>query len=372
VSVPASLRAVLAPLALQPDGGSSARAADRVAPPVGPRLLVAFVIAAACGAFAYVYALTHPDKLVDIDQVWFAARALVAGRNPYDEVGPGRAFSMDFRLYYPLPAVMAFAPLTLLPMHVARASFIAVSMGTLAFAVTRDGWWRLSIFVSGSVAMTLIAGQWSPLLTAALYFPVLGALFVVKPNVGLALATAFRTDAAVRTALFGGLSLLAASLLVQPGWPRDWLAAVRSAPHFVPPVLHWGGPFILLALLRWRRPEARMLVAFACIPHTTLVYEALPLLLVASNLRESLLLGLLSAVVYLVPVAVPELATPATARIAITGELLVALLYLPCVLLVLRRPNQGLLPGMVERQIGRLDHLRRTFRARWAARLGRA
>jgi len=370
--MPAPLRAFLAALTRQPDGGPAATAAEAAAPPVGARLVMALAIAAVCGAFAYSYALGHPGKLVDIDQLWFAARALVAGRNPYDEVGPGRAFSMDFRLYYPLPAVMAFTPLALLPMHVARASFVAIAMGTLALAVTRDGWWRLSVLLSGSAFMAIIAGQWSPLLTAALYFPVLGALFIVKPNVGLALATAFRTNVAVNTALVGGLALLAASLRVQPDWPRDWLAAVRSAPHFAPPVLHLGGPVILLALLRWRRPEARMLVAFACIPHTTLVYEALPLLLVASNLRESLLLGLLTGVVYLVPAAVPQLATPVTARIAITGDLLVALLYLPCVLLVLRRPNHGLLPGMIERHLGRLDHLRRSFRARWAARLGRA
>ena len=55
-----------------------------------------------------------------------------------------------------------------------------------------------------------------------------------------------------------------------------------------------GGPLILLALLRWRRPEARLLVALGCIPHTTMLYEALPLFLVARRWQEGVLLAALS------------------------------------------------------------------------------
>ena len=320
-----------------------------VSPPVRARALAAIAIAGACGALVYAHALKQPGWRGDTDQVWFAARMLLDGRNPYVEVGPGRPFDMRFGLYYPLPAVVAFTPLALLPVRAARALFVALSTGVLAFAVSREGWWRLSIFLSGSMLMALMSAQWSPLLTAALFFPALGAFFVAKPNVGLALATYYHTGKAVRTALWGTLALVVVSLIVQPGWPRDWLEAVRTAQHFVPPVRHLGGPLILLALLRWRRPEARMLVAFACVPHTTLVYEVLPLLLIASNLGESLMLSALTAVVWLIPVVFPELATPVTARIAITGDLLVPLLYLPCVLLVLRRPNTGQVPAVVER-----------------------
>jgi hypothetical protein len=337
------------PAEAPPTRGSAEAERSAAAPPAGLRALTAVAIAAACGGLAYAYALNHPTWRGDTDQVWFAARTLLDGRNPYAEVGPGRAFDMRFGLYYPLPAVVAFTPLALLPVRAARALFVALSTGVLAFAVSRDGWWRLSMFLSGSMLMALMSAQWSPLLTAALYFPLLGAFFVAKPNVGLALGTYYDTAKSARAALWGTLALVAVSVIVQPTWPRDWLDAVRSAQHFVPPVRHLGGPLILLALLRWRRPEARMLVAFACVPHTTLVYEVLPLLLVAANLRESLILSALTAIVWLIPVVFPELATPVTARIAITGDLLVPLLYLPCVLLVLRRPNTGRVPAVVER-----------------------
>ena len=348
-----------------------------MAPPVRARALAALAIGVACGALVYAHAIRQPAWRGDTDQLWFAARALLEGLNPYAEVGPDRAFNMRFGLYYPLPAVLVFTPLALLPVQAARALFVALSTGVLAFAVTRDGWWRLSMFLSGSMLMTLMSAQWSPLLTAGLYLPALGALFVAKPNVGLALGTYYQSGRSVAVALSGALALVVVSLIVQPGWPRDWLEAVRSAQHFVPPVRHLGGPLILLALLRWRRPEARMLVAFACVPHTTLVYEAVPLLLVASNLRESLILSALTAVVWMIPVIFPELATPVSARIAITGDLLVPLLYLPCVLLILRRPNVGRVPALVqraaERMASRIDRARRRFSERRAdARRGPA
>lgn len=47
--------------------------------------------------------------------------------------------------------------------------------------------------------------------------------------------------------------------LLLPHWPVDWLDALRGAPHYAPPVQRPGGFLLLLAFLRWRQPEARML-----------------------------------------------------------------------------------------------------------------
>ncbi len=50
----------------------------------------------------------------------------------------------------------------------------------------------------------------------------------------------------------------------------------------------------MLALTRWRQPEAGLLLVLACMPQRMGFYDQLPLLLVARNLRQQLILGLSS------------------------------------------------------------------------------
>src|SRR5215213_235924 len=55
--------------------------------------------------------ISGEEKARDFDQVWVAAQALLSGRNPYVEIGPGLAFDWPAPLYYPLTAAVAVAPL---------------------------------------------------------------------------------------------------------------------------------------------------------------------------------------------------------------------------------------------------------------------
>ena len=55
-----------------------------------------------------------------MDQIWFAARALFAGQDPYVVIGPGRVFSFPWPFYYPLTAAVLGLPLALLPLTLAR------------------------------------------------------------------------------------------------------------------------------------------------------------------------------------------------------------------------------------------------------------
>jgi hypothetical protein len=80
------------------------------------------------------------------------------------------------------------------------------------------------------------------------------------------------------------------AFLACPHWLDGWLAAARRAPHR-PAILHPGGVLLLLALLRWRLPEGRQLAAFALMPLSPHLYEALPLMLVARTKRELLALA---------------------------------------------------------------------------------
>jgi hypothetical protein len=296
----------------------------------------------------------------DFTYWWRAARVLLDGHSPYAVIQPTGRYPFQGRFVYPLPAALAalpFAPLA--PVH-ALAAFSAVSGGLLAWAVTRRGYHHLPLFLSPAYLWCAASGQWGALLMAAALTPALGWVATVKPTLGLAML-AYRPS---RLAL--GLCALMAvvSLAVRPGWVLEWLAttAQERGNYDVPLTASFAGPLILAALLRWRRPEARLLVLMACVPQSFFFYDQVPLWLVPATFWESALLtGLAWAAraVYgtsfnAIGAAPPEQFSELAAALArLMRSLLVITLYLPAMLLVLRRPNVGDVPAWLERALRR-------------------
>ena len=335
-----------------------------IAPTRRERLLLAAAVAVV-SAVLVVVVTAHGRGLNAFDQLWVGARAMLAGTDPYALVGPGRALAQKAPNYYPATAMIAVLPLAWLELELARAVFFGLSAGVLAFAATRDGYARMPMFLSGSFMLALLSQQWAPLLTASLFLPAMAWAYAAKPNIGLALFAARPTRAALAWAAAGAIVLGAASLALRPSWPAEWVAIARSAPHIRALVRHPAGPLVLLALLRWRRPEARLLVALACVPHSTLFYEALPLLFVVPEterqVRALWALSWIGTLVQIVLVFLPGYDFFGD-HVYVVGELMLALVYLPCVILVLRRPNVAPadlpLPGWVERAGRALSRLR--------------
>src|SRR5262249_28654595 len=181
-------------------------------------------------------------------------------------------------------------------MHATDMIFDAIGFGLFAWVMTRQE--RVSpplvALVSLPALMALQTVQWSPLLCAAALTPAIGFLLVAKPTIGLALFVAFpRWRTAVGCAL-----LLGASFLVSPGWIAEWRAGFFTVPHIVAPITRWGGPLLLLALTKWKRADARLLLALACVPHTTALYETIPLFLIAETWLQAWALWALAIVVY--------------------------------------------------------------------------
>ena len=341
-----------------------------IAPTRRERLLLAAAVAVV-SAVLVVVVTAHGRGLNAFDQLWVGARAMLAGTDPYALVGPGRALAQKAPNYYPATAMIAVLPLAWLELELARAVFFGLSAGVLAFAATRDGYARMPMFLSGSFMLALLSQQWAPLLTASLFLPAMAWAYAAKPNIGLALFAARPTRAALAWAAAGAIVLGAASLALRPSWPAEWVAIARSAPHIRALVRHPAGPLVLLALLRWRRPEARLLVALACVPHSTLFYEALPLLFVVPEterqVRALWALSWIGTLVQIVLVFLPGYDFFGD-HVYVVGELMLALVYLPCVILVLRRPNVAPadlpLPAWVE-SVGRaLSRLRERVTAR--------
>jgi hypothetical protein len=250
-----------------------------------PALLI--VVAASVSAFlAWVGHVLPGGAMWDATQLWLATRALVAGLDPY-QVVQGR---LPYPLFYPLPAVLVFAPLALLPLEVARLAWAALQGGVMAFAGLRVPV-LLVAMLSGAYVDALMLGQWSPFLTAAAVLPALGFVWAAKPSIGLAMFVGFPS----RIAFIGGVTLVALSLLLLPTWPQAWLHAVRSQ-IYLPPVLRPGGFLLLLAFLRWRDPAGRLLGTLSLIPQSCALYETLPLFLCCRDKRQAYALAILTYV----------------------------------------------------------------------------
>jgi hypothetical protein len=304
------------------------------------RTMFAVGVGVAAALYVYAYALANPDFVSDFDQVWAGAAALWQGRNPYEVVGPRGAFLWKWPLYYPLPALLIAAPFGLLPVVAARMLFASVSSSLLAFAITREGFSRWPLFISLAFVVNVELVQWSSLLAAAAMIPALSWVAVAKPNIGVAIAAAAQTRRTLAIMVGGSLILTVISFLVLPDWVSHWLTNVRSATHFKPLLVRPGGFLLLLGLLRWRRPEARLLVALASTPLTPTFYDPVLLFLVARSFREALALAAGTICLYFVVAFVaprPNLEDWG----AIVATASVWLLYLPCVFMVLRRANRA-------------------------------
>jgi hypothetical protein len=232
--------------------------------------------------------------------------------------------------------------------------FIGVGAALLAWSLTRRTFANPQLLVFASFAMMVAAQtvQWSPWLTAAALTPWLGFLFACKPSIGLAMFAAYPSRAAV----LGVAAFALLTTAIWPWWIQAWWSTLSATTHMSAPVMRWGGPFILLALIKWRRSDARLLAALACVPQTPVLYEALPLFLLVQTARQGTLLIVLMGATAKIVEAVAA-GTDYYTWMAINGQWMVWLVYLPCTAMVLFRPNEGF----------ELDWLRDWFRRRITA-----
>jgi len=318
------------------------------------RVLVALAIGVCSVGLLLVYRM-HSARPSDFDQVWFGARAIWSGRNPYDLIGPGREFQWGWPLYYPATALVLMSPLALLPVALARCLFVGASAALLAYGVTRISWVRLPLFGSCAFMVAAVAAQWSPLMTAALCMPALAWIVSAKPNIGFALFAADPSLKVIYRAALGTIVLALIGLLLLPSWPGNWMTITRAAPHFTVPLLHRGGFLLALVLLRWRRPEARLLAALAVLPQNMVIYATLPLFLIPRTFRQALLLAALNNLAFIVGLLLISPHPRSVAENYYAGDLLVALCYIPALVMVLMRPNEGSLPAWIVRAIPRVS-----------------
>ena len=308
-------------------------------PSFGRRAAVAVTAALWAGCVVWLrYHHLPPTATSDFDAAWVAARALRASADPYAAI---QSPPWPWPLQYPLPAVLIVVPFSFIPLELARAAFMAMSVGLLTLGLTRRAWWPLILLLGGPMLIALFSVQWTPLLTAGALFPWLSTIWVAKPTTAAPLFAAYPT----RAAIVGGLVLVGLAFVAWPNWLGEWREAVHDAPHRAA-ILHLGGALLLLGLLRWRLPEGRQLAMLALVPLSPHLYEAVPLALVARSRREMLALSVCGTVGGLVGYMFPPPHLPAHGPLQWGIVFLGA--YLPALVIVLIRPVGGHVSGPLE------------------------
>jgi hypothetical protein len=304
------------------------------------RVVVAIAIAAVAALILAREYNRDPAFKSDFGIVWFGAKTMLAGADPYDLVGPGKPYPLSTPLLYPGTAFVAGIPFTVFSERVASLLFVSISTFLLAYGMTAKSWHLLPMFVTEAFASSARLAQWSLVLTAAFFIPGLAFLIPVKPQNGLPVIAGSFSRSTLRAGLSGAIILMAVSLIFLPAWPVKWLGLLGTAHHMGAPVTRAGGPLVLLALLRWRRWEAWLLLALACMPYTWGWYNVLMLYVIPATWREACVLALISSAG---AVLAGYLIQPGMSLEAFQGATIVVTGYLPATLMVLRRPNTG--PG---------------------------
>ncbi len=295
--------------------------------------------------------LTAPFGATDFDQVRAAARVVLDGGDPYAEIGPDRRIPFPYPFYYPLTAAVLGTPFAAFSLETARVLFVAASGGILGYAIARQRPWLWPLFLGVPFFMTARNGQWAALFTATLLLPGLGPVLAAKPNIGLAILMGSRSVRAALPLVAGGVVVLALSLVADPGWLPRWLETLQGAEHFRPLIARPGGFLMLLALLRYRDPDARLLLGLALVPQTGMSYEALPAILVAQTGAQAMFLALATHAAWYAGVLV-HAAEPAAFAVESWNEgqlVLVGCLMVPLALVLWRgRPRRRPKPRTVE------------------------
>jgi SAM-dependent methyltransferase len=298
------------------------------------RVMLATFVGLLAAALTYV-GHSPAGFRTDFDALWVAGHAWTHGRDPFEAARAYASHPPGYDLLYPAPTILLTAPFTVWPLPICLALWSGLGFGALAFAVTSRTWWGLLALATPFALHAFFSVQWSPALVASATLPWLAFLWIAKPSVGAALFAAYPS----RRVLIAGVVVSLAAFALFPGWVAEWRAALGTRHHLIPLFLRPGGWLLLLAWIRWRTPEGRLLGTLAVVPHTVMPYDMLTLAVLLRTRLEWIGAAVLAWVSYLavrtwgwIPPSVNH-----DASIVAAWPYWLALCYLPALALVLLR-----------------------------------
>lgn len=238
-------------------------------------LFAALAIGILSGTLCWIF--LHHFRIGDADFDWAhqAGRDLLSGKNPYARQIPGM-------IPYPLPAAIVALALVPFPKGVAAALFYGIGSALLAFGLIREDPKRLFVFLAYPYWAALMTAQWSPLIMSAAFFPLALVFCVAKPHIGMPVGLTHVS----RTGVIAAAALLSVSFVLRPHWLSEWIPQLHGYQHFFA-LLIVPGPILVLALWRWRDPDAWLLLLCAAVPQRWF-YDAFILWLIPKTRRSIL------------------------------------------------------------------------------------
>lgn len=234
------------------------------------RIAVCFLIGLVSGTFCWFLMKRFHQDAADFRWAIHLAERLLARQNPYDT-------PLE---QYPLTAAPFGLPFVWMQREIAAGIFWGLSSFALAFGLTRAGYTRLLIFLAYPYWAGILTVQWSPLIAAGAFFPLLLPAALAKPQIGLpVLLTRPSRRGWVACAV-----LVLITLAIMPNWPVAWLHQATHYQHFIP-ILVLPGPILLLSLLRYRERDALFLLLSACMPQRWF-FDSFILWLIPQSRRE--------------------------------------------------------------------------------------
>jgi hypothetical protein len=242
------------------------------------RITVAAVVGLASGTFCWFLLTRLHQNAGDFRWAIHLAERLVAHQNPYDT-------PLE---QYPLPAAFPALLFLRLPPEIAAGMFYGISSALLAFGLTREGYGRLLVFLAFPYWAGVLTAQWTAIIAASAFFPILLPVTMMKPQIGLPV---FLTRLS-RRGLLACVFVAALSFAVLPQWPGLWLRQTHYYDHFIP-LLVFPGPLLVLALLRYRDRDAWLLLLASLMPQRWF-FDSFTLWLIPKSRREIVLTAGLS------------------------------------------------------------------------------
>ena len=215
------------------------------------RIAVSAAIGFASGMFCWFLMKQLHQDAADFRWALHLVHRLLERQNPYDT-------PLE---QYPLTAALFALPFVRLQPEVAAGVFWGISSFLLAFGLTRHGYQRLLVFLAYPYWAGILTVQWSPIIAASAFFPLLLPVTMAKPQIGLPVFLTRLSRRGLLACVVVGLL----SLAVMPKWPLLWLRQTGNYEHFIP-LMVLPGPLLLFALLKYRDRDAWLLLLAALMP----------------------------------------------------------------------------------------------------------